>query len=329
MTPPPHTEHGPGELCPAGTALYERALREGQVTAAEAREAPCLVDSGLLHPAVDDLERLQPVAPAVALQRLLRVSAERLAQVRRQEEQLAHTFEPLLRLDDSGAAPADPPTLRVLSGTTRINEAITEAMNEARHEVLTVQPRAGLTGRRGEIADVVSFARDQSLLDRGGRIRTLYQATVRHFPIVTARHERLQGDVEVRALDEVMDRLILIDREVAFLPADKDGSVAIEIRHPAIVTYLCTAFDRFWRLAPPMYLRAADLRSVNGVTPRQRAIAQLLTEGHTDAVIAERLGMNIRTARVHIAKLAATLGSSSRAQLGYLIARSGILDPEA
>jgi hypothetical protein len=35
--------------------------------------------------------------------------------------------------------------------------------------------------------------------------------------------------------------------------------------------------------------------------------------------------MNIRTARVHIAKLAATLGSDSRAQLGYLIGQSGIL----
>jgi hypothetical protein len=38
--------------------------------------------------------------------------------------------------------------------------------------------------------------------------------------------------------------------------------------------------------------------------------------------------MNVRTARVHIAKLAATLGSESRAQLGYLIGRSGILDQE-
>jgi DNA-binding NarL/FixJ family response regulator len=43
-------------------------------------------------------------------------------------------------------------------------------------------------------------------------------------------------------------------------------------------------------------------------------------------VIADRLGMNVRTARVHIAKLAVTLGSESRAQLGYLIGRSGILD---
>ncbi|GAA5057132.1 hypothetical protein GCM10023336_30640 [Streptomyces similanensis] len=53
-----------------------------------------------------------------------------------------------------------------------------------------------------------------------------------------------------------------------------------------------------------------------------RTIARAMT----DAVIADRLGMNVRTAREHIAKLAAALGSASRAQLGYLIARSGILD---
>lgn len=36
--------------------------------------------------------------------------------------------------------------------------------------------------------------------------------------------------------------------------------------------------------------------------------------------------MKVRTCRGHIAKLSAALGSGSRAQLGYLIARSGILD---
>jgi hypothetical protein len=38
--------------------------------------------------------------------------------------------------------------------------------------------------------------------------------------------------------------------------------------------------------------------------------------------------LNVRTARAHIAKLATTLGSESRAQLGYLIGQSGILEPE-
>ena len=63
--------------------------------------------------------------------------------------------------------------------------------------------------------------------------------------------------------------------------------------------------------------------------PTVHSLEHLMAEhmrSHTDAVIADRLGMNIRTARVHIAKLAATLGSGSRAQLGYLIGQSGILD---
>ncbi|MFE9771344.1 LuxR C-terminal-related transcriptional regulator [Streptomyces sp. NPDC005931] len=328
MTSVPHPEHEPGELCPAGAALYERALREGAVDAREAQAVPCLVDSGMLHPAVDDLQRLEPVAPVVALQRFLRDSAEHITQVRQREDQLVRTFQPLMLIDGTRTAGAGTPTLTMLSGTRRINDAITEAMDQAAREVLTVQPRTGLTGRRGEVADAASFDRDRRLLDRGGRIRTLYQATVHHFPTVVARHERLRGDLEVRALDEVTERLILIDRAVAFLPADKDGSVAIEIRQPAIVGFLANAFHRLWQLATPVYPRAARRPSVDGVTPRQRAIAALLVEGHTDAVIADRLGMNIRTARVHIAKLAATLGSQSRAQLGYLIAQSGILARE-
>lgn len=116
---------------------------------------------------------------------------------------------------------------------------------------------------------------------------------------------------------------------MAFIPATKDRTVALEIRHPALLDYLSTTFDRLWRLATPMYPEAVPQPSLNGVTPRQHAIAALLVDGHTDTVIADRLGMNVRTARVHIAKLAATLGSESRAQLGYLIGRSGILDPEA
>lgn len=92
--------------------------------------------------------------------------------------------------------------------------------------------------------------------------------------------------------------------------------------------YFATAFDRLWRLAGPMHPRAAPQPSRDGVTHRRRAIAALLVEGHTDAVIADRLGTNVRTARVHIAELAAALGSESRAQLGYVIGRAGIPDRE-
>ncbi|MFD8235211.1 helix-turn-helix transcriptional regulator [Streptomyces sp. NPDC059696] len=323
----PHPEHGTEDLCSAGADLYERAVREGTLSAAEADSAPCLVDLGLLQPALDDPARLEPVAPVVALHRLLRGSGERIANERRREARLAETFGSLMRIAGQEPTANGTPVIRLLTGTEQINRAITEAVADACEELVTVQPRTGLTGARGEAADAASLGRDQAALDRGCRIRTLYPHTLRHFPTIVARCERLKGDIEVRSLDEVPDRLIAIDRAVAFVPADKDGTLALEIRHPALVDHLVTTFDRLWRLATPMHPRATTPQpSHDGITPRQHAIAALLVEGHTDAVIAERLGMNIRTARVHIAKLATTLGSQSRAQLGYLIGRSGILD---
>ncbi|MFI6933891.1 helix-turn-helix transcriptional regulator [Streptomyces sp. NPDC050287] len=328
MAPARHVEHGAEELCPEGAALYERALREGHVDVEDATGAPCLIDFGLLHPSVEDLSRLEPVTPATALHRLLRASEERIAQARRHEERLAETFEPLMRIAGRSPATADTPSLRVLSGTERINGAITEAMTEARREVLCVQPHTGLNPQRGTPQQAAALERDQGLLDRGGRIRTLYQHTTRHMLPILAYYERLHGDAEARSLDEVTDRLIVIDHTVAFIPANEDGTLALEIRQPAVISYFATTFDRLWRLATPMYPRAAEQPARGGVTHRQRAIAALLIEGHTDAVIAERLGMNVRTAREHIAKLAALLGSESRAQLGYLIGRSGILDQE-
>ncbi|SOD84944.1 helix-turn-helix transcriptional regulator [Streptomyces sp. Ag109_G2-15] len=317
-------DHGPEELCEAGLQLYTRALREGQVPAGDADALPCLLDTGLLQPDVADARRLRPVAPAVALTRLLRVVDEDIAHRRRQGARLTEALEPLLALAAPDPAPADAAAIRMLSGLDRINVAISEAMEQVSGEILAIQPHA-----RGNLAaQATSLARDQALLDRGGRIRTLYQHTQRHVPLVVGRYETLRGDVEARTLDEVTERLLLIDRRVAFIPANKDRTLALEIRHPALLDYFAIIFDRLWHLATPMHPEAAQRPTLNGVTPRQRAIAGLLIEGHTDAVIADRLGMNVRTARVHIAKLAATLGSESRAQLGYLIGQSGILDPE-
>ncbi|CAM5712168.1 helix-turn-helix transcriptional regulator [Streptomyces aurantiogriseus] len=326
MTAAAH-DHGTEEPCEAGLELYARALRSGPVPADEAAPYPCLVDTGLLRPDGRDPERLHPLAPAVALPRLLRTIADDIARRRRQETWLAEAFEPLLALAVPSAEPADAAELRLISGLDRINQVLTRTMTQASGEVLAIQPHAGHVGPAPE-AQAAALDRDQAFLDRGGRIRTLYQHTTRHMPSVQVRYERLRGDVEARTLDEITDRLLIVDRVVAFIPASKDRTLALEVRNPALIDYFATTFDRLWRLATPMYPEAVNQPTLNGVTPRQRAIAALLVEGHTDTVIADRLGMNVRTARVHIAKLAATLGSESRAQLGYLIGRSGILDRE-
>ncbi|CAM5267115.1 hypothetical protein SCALM49S_01211 [Streptomyces californicus] len=66
------------------------------------------------------------------------------------------------------------------------------------------------------------------------------------------------------------------------------------------------------------------------VTAVQRDIARLLTEGHVDDVVARRMGISVRTCRSHIARLAQSLGATSRTHLGALLVESGIVEaPDA
>ncbi|MEU6765260.1 helix-turn-helix transcriptional regulator [Streptomyces sp. NPDC046853] len=318
-----HVPHTVEQLCEPGLAVYAHALREGRILSADAEQTPCLIDFGLLHPDPDDMRWLHPSAPTAALPRLLRTFEDRVEEEQRLEARLASAFEPFIAMDAGLGSADEAPAITVLDGLERINAAIDRATRDSTEEFLSVQPG----GTRPPEALAEAFPRDQAMLGRGCRMRTLYQHTTRHAMPVLGYFEQLDGDAEARTLDEVTERLFVFDRTVAFIPASKDRSVALELRHPALVEYFATTFWRLWRLATPMWPRAALQPSENGITPRQRAIATLLVEGLTDAEIAARLGMNIRTARVHIARLASTLGSHSRAQLGFSIGQSGILSP--
>ncbi len=157
-------------------------------------------------------------------------------------------------------------------------------------------------------------------------MRTLYQHTVRHSQGTLAYAEIMaKGKVEIRTLEELIERLMIFDRTVAFIPARDDRQVALELRHPGLVDYLVKVFEQLWARAVPLLEEPAYAPPTDGITGVQRSIAKLLVEGHVDEAIARRLGMNVRTCRAHIAKLAVALGSGSRAQLGYLIAQSGLL----
>ncbi|MET7305832.1 LuxR C-terminal-related transcriptional regulator [Streptomyces sp. NPDC005571] len=69
------------------------------------------------------------------------------------------------------------------------------------------------------------------------------------------------------------------------------------------------------------------LRSSVIMSDLQRTILLAVVGGETDASIARRLGMSRRSVAEHMRKASEQLGSNSRAQLGYLLATSGLLDP--
>lgn len=321
-TKPTHP-HGITELCEAGVRLYASALRSGRIARSEVEPAPCLMDFALLHPDPDDPDWLRPVPPSAALAKRLHPIEREIQERRRHSVLLAESFEPFMDISAQ-----DPPTthaITVLEGFNRINAALDLATAECRSEVLTVQPGGG----RSEDRLSEALQRGLSVVDRGVSIRTLYQHTVRHSPGTLAYAERMADDnVEIRTLEELIERLIVFDRTVAFIPAQDDRQVALELRHPGLVEYLVKVFEQLWTRAAPLLEEVKYDPTPKGISGVQRSIAQLLVDGYVDDSIARRLGMNVRTCRAHVAKLSAVLGSNSRAQLGYLIARSGILEQD-
>ncbi|WP_405658974.1 LuxR C-terminal-related transcriptional regulator [Streptomyces sp. RK9] len=317
-----HRPHEDGALCEAGRGLYVHALQSGRIHAEEAREAPCLGGLGLLQPDTEHAEWLLPIAPSVALPRILHTIDVSVTAQRQRESRLADAFAPLMTLGSERTRTARSSGTTLHTGVSHVNEAIDRVVSRSRSEALAIQPG----GKRSADELVRSLPRVNHILSLGGRMRTLYQHTTRYSGPALAHYEQLDGDVEVRTLDELPHRMMVFDRSVAFIAVSKSPDAALEIRQPAIVDYMVATFDLLWRLAVPRWPQPIPQPTPHGITPRQQAIAALLTEGLTDADIAARLGMNVRTARVHIAKLSAVLKSTSRAQLGYLIGKSGILD---
>ncbi|MGW0710978.1 helix-turn-helix transcriptional regulator [Streptomyces sp. NPDC002643] len=319
----PTHPHAVTELCEEGGRLYANALRAGRIAREDTETAPCLMEFGLLHPDPDDVNCLRPVPPYVALAQRLHPIEREITERRRITTELAETFEPFMAL--SAQATTDTHAITVLEGSDRINSALDLATSQCHSHMLTVQPSAARPERRA----VQGLERDRPLLERGVSIRTLYQHTARYSPANLAYVDQVAGKVEIRTIDELVERLIICDETVAFIPTRDDRQVALELRHPGLVRYLIKVFEFMWSRAVPLSAGAPYETAPDGITDIQHSIAKLLVEGHVDEAIARRLGMNVRTCRAHIAKLATVLGSGSRAQLGYLIAQSGMLEQES
>jgi DNA-binding CsgD family transcriptional regulator len=311
------------ELCEEGGRLYAHALRTGRIAREDVKSASCLMELSLLHPDPDDPDWLRPVPPAVALAQRLNPLEQEIAERRRWSIELSDAFEPFMALSTQTTATTH--SITVLEGGDRINAALNLATAQCQTEMLTVQP----SNRFSERSVLQGLERDRPLTERGVRIRTLYQHTVRYDLERLAYVEQLSnGKVEYRTIDELVERLIICDETVAFIPTRDDQQVALELRNPGLVRYLIKVFEFMWGRSVPLSAGAPYETAPDGITEIQHSIAKLLVEGHVDEAIARRLGMNVRTCRAHIAKLATALGSGSRAQLGFLIAQSGILDQD-
>ncbi|MFF1922444.1 LuxR C-terminal-related transcriptional regulator [Streptomyces sp. NPDC058221] len=311
--------HSSTELCEPGVRLYSEALSQGRIPRADIAPAPCLIEMALLHPDPSDPTMMCPVPPSAALAHLLQPITRDIHEKVRRSAALVEALAPLATI-----ASEDPSlSITVLEGKVLIDSALQEAAAAAETEVLTAQPG----GHRSPEQIQQGLANGLSAVGRGARLRHIYQHPARYSSPVRDYLKRMPpGQVQVRTMEQTIDRLIIFDQAVAFIPATADRGVALEIRHPALVRYLVQVYEVLWVQATPITEQLQTTPPGTPVTAVQLSIATLLTEGHHDEAVARKLGISIRTCRAHIAKLMHTLGATSRTHLGALLVQSGITE---
>ncbi|MFJ7626096.1 LuxR C-terminal-related transcriptional regulator [Streptomyces sp. NPDC097595] len=202
----------------------------------------------------------------------------------------------------------------ILEELAQIRTAIADLTARARTEILTAQPG----GPREEGAFQEAELHGRAVLDRGVRMRTLYQHTARSNPATAASITRLSRlGAQIRTTDDHFSRLLVFDAETAIIFLPGNPRSAVVVREPHMVAFIVDTYERLW-LAAERCVPAAGARSEVADDIRQ-AIVRLLMEGMTDASVANRLGMSVRTCRRHIADLMEELGAQSRFQAGYLL----------
>ncbi|MCX5141256.1 MULTISPECIES: LuxR C-terminal-related transcriptional regulator [unclassified Streptomyces] len=313
----PDHPHSDFELCEPAIRLYSESLRRGRLPRAEVAPAPCLIEMALLHPDPRDPAMLRPATPSAVLAHLLQPITRNVHEQVRRSAALVESLAPLAAI-----ASEDPNlSITVLEGKRLIDSALHEAAAAAETEVLTAQPG----GHRSPEQIEQGLANGLSAVERGARLRHIYQHPARYSaPVRNYLEQMPPGQVQVRTMELTIDRLIIFDHAVAFIPATADRDVALQIRHPALVRYLVQVYEVLWAQATPIAEHLQTAAPGTPVTAVQHSIARLLVEGHHDEAVARKLGFSVRTCRTHIAKLMQTLDATSRTHLGALLVQSGI-----
>ncbi|WP_051801384.1 helix-turn-helix transcriptional regulator [Streptomyces sp. NRRL F-525] len=215
--------------------------------------------------------------------------------------------------------PEETETVEVVDLLDDVVTLIEQASAECRDEMLACQPGGGRPTEELEQA----VARDTALLNRGVRMRTLYQHSARRHGPTQAYVERIApAGAQVRTMTDLFGRMIAFDRRIAFVPHPQRRGGAVVVRSPAAVAFLCEAFDRAWDHGAPF---SEPERTPVAVDDLRQGILRLLSRGLKDEVIARRLGISLRTCRKHIADLFQELNADSRFQAGYLAATRELL----
>ncbi|MFG2710328.1 LuxR C-terminal-related transcriptional regulator [Streptomyces goshikiensis] len=318
-----------GDLSPSARRLYAYAVERHAFHAAEATSAlgaragaaiTELAAAHLLQRAPDGgSDRWSAVAPRAAAARALAPLALLVRETHDEMDRLRGRLEALVPAYEAGAA------LRELSGSGHlelmtdlgaVRGLIAELAAGCERELLTSQPGGGRPLETLEEA----IGRDESLLTRGVRMRTIYQHTARYSRPTAAYVERVTAlGAQVRTLGDGLMRMLIFDEHTGLMAVPERSGAALVVREPNVVHFMTAAFERSWVGAEPFPATVSPDAARSISDELRQTIVRLLSEGLEDKVIARRLGMSERTCQRHIAEIMRAIGAKSRFQAGYLL----------
>lgn len=311
FAPPSH------DLPDEARATYALILRSGPVpVTSQLPGMQQLADLGLLELS-EDGEQLRPVDPR-------RIELQLTSDWRRRAWELELRAATLER-DISGltaqyvaAGGVRHEAIRYLHGMQAIGDFSELAVRSATREILTAHPGGG----KAEEFLVAALPLALDGLSRGVAVRSLYQHSGRFSEPTKEYVRELTGHGGlVRSLEEFFEWVIIVDRELAILPADEECSAAVAVSDAALVRFLADVFERNWQRASAFTPSHAAVSSREVVPEIHAMIKRLLKEGLTDSAIAKRIGVSERTYHTHLSRIRTALGAVNRVQLGYLLAR--------
>ncbi|MFD7705155.1 LuxR C-terminal-related transcriptional regulator [Streptomyces caelestis] len=273
-----------------------------------------LVERRLLLPVSAENKRYAAASPDAAVEALIRPVVQQARRVQDAADRLRRELVPVY--ESALERRLRQPLFEELPDVASVRRALDRFAAEAEREVLTSQPGGG---RKEEVLRE-AMDRTEAMLQRGVRMRTLYQHTAQYNPGTTAYVDIVSGlGAEVRTLGEGFMRMIAFDGEIVVIEQKDNPKAALVVREPSVVAFAVAAFELMWLQADPFPVNLGRAQAIQVSDKTKEDIIRLLVQGESDKVIARRMGMTVRTCQRHIAKIMERIGARSRVHAGYLL----------
>jgi DNA-binding NarL/FixJ family response regulator len=168
-----------------------------------------------------------------------------------------------------------------------------------------------------------SLREDSELVARGVRCRAIYRLSVLQTPKHAHYLRELSATgVDVRLIEHAPYDLLLLDRQVACMPAapGTDSPATLLIRGSALMNAQVALYEDTWLRAVPYRQALAESERID-LTAQERVVVRLMSGGLSDDQIARKIGVHRRTVQRTVTRLMTRLDASSRFEAGLKLGR--------